>query len=93
MPLCVADGVCRHTSRVAAGDDLYVKGVYNDGADGGLRLTKEFSSGGVFSVVGAVVVSERGLRSGSVREAFELTGDRMYNPSWGRQEGACAIRG
>ncbi len=69
------------------GDDLYVKGVYNDGVDGGLRLTKEFSSGGVFSVVGAVAVSERGLRSGSVREAFELTGDRMYNPSWGRQEG------
>jgi len=69
------------------GDDLYVKGVYNDGVDGGLRLTKEFSSGGVLALVGAVTVSERGLRSGSVREAFELTGDRMYNPSWGRQEG------
>lgn len=69
------------------GDDLYVKGVYNDGIDGGVRLVKEFDSGGVLALVGAVSVSECGLRSGSVREVFELTGDRMYNPSWGRQEG------
>ncbi len=69
------------------GDDLYVKGVYNDGMDGGLRLTKEFDSGGVLAVVGTVSVAERGLRSGSVREVFELTGDKMYNPSWGSQEG------
>ena len=69
------------------GDDLYAKGVYNDAVDAGLRITKEFASGATLAVVAAATVSERGLRTGSTREAFELTGDRMYNPSWGRQQG------
>lgn len=69
------------------GDDLYVDGVYTSAADVGLRLTKELESGGSFAVVAAATLSERGLRSGSTEEAFTLTGDRLYNPAWGRQDG------
>lgn len=69
------------------GSDLYVDGVYTTAADMGLRLTKELGSGGTFAVVAAATLSERGLRSGSTEEAFSLTGDRLYNPAWGRQDG------
>ena len=77
------------------GDDLYVDGVYTSAADVGLRLTKELESGGTWAVVAAATVSERGLRSGSTEEAFTLTGNRLYNPAWGVQQGrrARAARG
>ena len=69
------------------GDDLYVDVVYTSAADVGLRLTKELESGGTWAVVAAATVSERGLRSGSTEEAFTLTGNRLYNPAWGVQQG------
>lgn len=68
------------------GADLYVGGVYQNTIDAGLRLTKEFSHGS-FSLIALATVGERGLRSGSTDEAFTLTGDRLYNPSWGYQAG------
>ncbi len=70
------------------GDDLYVKGVYNNSLDAALRLTKSYDSGAAFSVIALANVGERGLRSGSTEEAFTLTGDRLYNPSWGHQAGS-----
>lgn len=67
------------------GDDLYVKGVYNNSVDVGLRLRRDFDSGGSLSFVALSTIGRRGLRSGSTEEAFTLTGDRLYNPTWGRQ--------
>lgn len=69
------------------GDDLYVGGVYNNSVDCGLRLGKEFASGGNLSLLVMARLGERGLRSGSVEEVFTLTGDNLYNPNWGRQNG------
>ncbi len=69
------------------GNDLYVKGVYNNSIDAALRLTKSYDSGAALSFVALYNVGERGLRSGSTDEAFTLTGDKLYNPSWGRQAG------
>ena len=69
------------------GNDLYVKGVYNNTIDVGLRLSKDFSYGATLSLVVLSSVGERGLRSGSTQESFTLTGDRLYNPTWGRQDG------
>ena len=69
------------------GNDLYVKGVYNNSVDVGLRLKRDFDSGGSLSFVALSTVGRRGLRSGSTQEAFTLTGDRLYNPTWGRQDG------
>ncbi len=67
------------------GDDLYVKGVYRNSVDAALRLSKSYDSGATVSLVALANVGERGLRSGSTEEAFTLTGDKLYNPSWGRQ--------
>ena len=69
------------------GDDLYVNGVYNNSIDAAVRLSKSFESGAMFSLLALSNVGERGLRSGSTEEAFTLTGNKLYNPSWGRQAG------
>lgn len=69
------------------GNDLYVDGVYNNAVDVGLRLTKEFSAEATLSLVALSTAGERGLRSGSTQEAFTLTGDNLYNPTWGLQSG------
>ena len=77
------------TFHVAArgGDDLYVKGVYNNSVDAGLRIAKTFESGAAFSLVALATVGDKGLRSGSTDEAFTLVGDNLYNPAWGYQAG------
>ncbi len=72
---------------VKGGDDLYVKGVYNDVLDLALRVSKEFDSGGKLSVVALSALSQRGLRNGTTQEAFRLRGDKLYNPTWGYQVG------
>ncbi|MBR5138182.1 MAG: TonB-dependent receptor [Alistipes sp.] len=69
------------------GEDLYVKGVYNNSIDAAVRLSKSFDTGAMFSLLALSNVGERGLRSGSTEEAFTLTGDKLYNPSWGHQAG------
>lgn len=69
------------------GDDLYVKGVYNNSIDAAMRMSKSFDSGAMLSLLALSNVGERGLRLGSTEEAFTLMGDKLYNPSWGRQEG------
>ena len=75
------------SAALKGGDDLYVKGVYNNAIDVALRVTKNFNSGAMLSFVALESDGERGLRSGSTEEAFTLTGDKLYNPSWGRQQG------
>ena len=69
------------------GNDLYVDGVYRDIADAGIRLTKDFASEATLSILCAITAGERGLRSGSTEEAFSLTGNNLYNPLWGDQQG------
>lgn len=69
------------------GDDLYIDGVYQNSIDAALRFSHESSSGGQFSVVAMLQSGERGLRYGSTDEAFILTRNRLYNPSWGYQAG------
>ena len=73
-----------HTT-LKGGDDLYVKGVYNNALDLALRLSKHYESGASLSLVVLSTLSDRGLRSGTTEEAFRLTGNKLYNPTWGRQ--------
>lgn len=65
------------------GDDLYVKGVYDNSLDVGIRLTKDYESGASFSFVALSRAGDKGLRRGSTQEAFSLVGDNLYNPTWG----------
>ena len=69
------------------GDDLYIDGVGQNSVDAALRLSHKSSSGNTLSVVAMLQSGERGLRYGSTDEAFTLTRNRLYNPSWGYQAG------
>ena len=69
------------------GDDLYIDGVGQNSVDAALRLSHKSSSGNTLSVVAMLQSGERGMRYGSTDEAFTLTRNRLYNPSWGYQAG------
>ena len=77
------------SSHVAArmGRDAYVDGVFTERADIALRAAKYTPGGDMWSLAVMAPLSVRGLRSASTREAFALTGDNLYNPSWGMQSG------
>lgn len=79
-------GFSLHSS-VRGGDDLYVDGVYQHSADVALHLSHTSSSDSRFSIVALSTIGERGLRYGSTDEAFTLTRNNLYNPSWGFQAG------
>lgn len=68
------------------GRDLYVEGVFTNALTAGFRLSKHFGCGDL-SLLAAVPLSARGGRLSAVEEAFTLTGDRLYNPAWGFQNG------
>lgn len=77
------------SSYVAArmGRDAYIDGVFSERADIALRAAKYSRDGGMWSLAVMAPLSVRGLRSASTEEAFALTGDNLYNPSWGMQSG------
>jgi len=68
------------------GRDARITGVFTRRLEAAAALNKNWMSGRL-SVVVLAAPSERGLRSASSAEAFELTGDNLYNPSWGMQHG------
>ena len=65
------------------GRDLYAGGVFTNAADAGIRIFKHWNYKSRLTVAAMFSPSERGLRRPSVEEAFVLTGDNLYNPSWG----------
>lgn len=69
------------------GRDLHVRGVFTNALTASLRATKRLGEGHRLSLAAILPPSMRGLRSGSTEEAFTLTGDRLYNPAWGYQDG------
>lgn len=69
------------------GRDLHVAGVFTNALTAGFRLSRRWDSGDELSFVCIVPVSTRGTRLSSSEEAFRLTGDRLYNPAWGYQQG------
>ena len=76
----------RYFARVAFGDDIYVKGVYGDIAD--LAFATSYNDRrSTLHIVALLPYSKRGLYRASVEEAYQLLGDRQYNPLWGMQGG------
>ena len=70
-----------------SGRDMHVEGVFTNAVTAGLRLARRFGEGHELSVLCIVPPSVRGTRHSSSEEAFTLTGDRLYNPAWGWQDG------
>lgn len=82
----------RHWEVVASvqartGRDLYVDGVFTQALTAAVAATGHFGEGHRLTLLAVVPPSMRGLRSASTEEAFALTGDNLYNPSWGFQNG------
>lgn len=69
------------------GRDLRIEGVFTHALNAAFRIEKRFGSAHRAALLVAVPPSMRGLRSASTDEAFALTGDRLYNPAWGYQDG------
>ena len=82
------DGWCISAALDArSGRDMHVEGVFTNAVTAGLRLARRFGEGHELSVLCIVPPSVRGTRLSSSEEAFTLTGDRLYNPAWGWQDG------
>jgi len=69
------------------GRDALVEGVYTRQATAALRVGRRTGEDECWTALLVIPVSERGLRSSSVEEAFVLRGSGYYNPAWGRQAG------
>lgn len=69
------------------GRDRRIEGVFTDAATAAVRVAKAWREGAELSLTAVLPLSVRGLRLSSVEEAFVLTGDRLYNPAWGWQDG------
>lgn len=69
------------------GRDLHIDGVYTNSLDVGMSVVKRWDNNHKLALTALFAPSERGLRSSSTQEAFTLTGNNYYNPSWGLQAG------
>ncbi|WP_295937629.1 TonB-dependent receptor [uncultured Alistipes sp.] len=69
------------------GRDMHVDGVFTNALTVSLRAAKRFGEGHDISLLIVIPPSVRGTRVSSTEEAFRLTGDNLYNPAWGFQDG------
>ncbi len=69
------------------GRDMHVEGVFTNALSLNAVATKRIDSLHTVSMALLFEPSERGTRRASVEEAFSLTGNRLYNPAWGMQNG------
>lgn len=72
---------------VRTGRDSQIKGVYSSECDLGIHASKRIDSLHRLSAAFMVAPSESGSRRASTAEAYRLTGNHLYNPSWGYQAG------
>ena len=72
---------------VRAGRDMYIEGVFTNALSVSCQMVKRFGDGHDLALLLVVPPGMRGLRSSSVKEAFTLLDDPLYNPAWGFQDG------
>ncbi len=65
------------------GNDAHIKGVFTDELTLHAAVTGTIDSLHRLSFALLASPARRGLRSSSVEQAFSLTGNPLYNPSWG----------
>lgn len=69
------------------GRDMHIKGVFTNAVESGVKLQKHWNYDHRLTITAMFSPSERGTRRASTAEAYRLTGDNLYNPSWGYQNG------
>ena len=72
---------------VRTGRDMHVEGVFTNALTAGFRISRRLGERGGLALTVVLPPSLRGVRASSSAEAFELTGDWLYNPVWGFQNG------
>ena len=75
------------TMSARAGNDIFVEGLSGYGVSINALATKEFDSRNLLSFALFIEPSMRSVRLPSTEEAFRLTGNNLYNPAWGYQNG------
>lgn len=75
-----------HRVRARLGNDIYVKGVRTNAVDISLYGARSWRNN-TLHLIALVPYSVRGTRKASTAECFELTNNRLYNPSWGIYRG------
>lgn len=75
------------TADARTGRDLHVEGVFTNSLTVAFRAAKHFGEKHHLALMAVAPLSVRGTRLSSTDEAFTLTGDRLYNPAWGFQNG------
>lgn len=69
------------------GMDAFIDGVFSDISMASVAVEKCFAGGESLSAIVIAAYQARGLKGWTEREAYELTGDNMYNPYWGYYDG------
>ena len=69
------------------GRDLHVEGLFSNSLDFSATAAKRWSDKHTLSIAIFARPSMRSSRLASTEEAFRLTGNNLYNPAWGYQNG------
>lgn len=73
-------------ARVRTGRDLYVEGVFTNAVD--IAVGASYNGrNDKLDIAISLPWSQRGLRQASTEEAYTLTHNKLYNPTWGMQNG------
>ncbi len=72
---------------VKGGRDRFVDGVFSEGYHAAFDLEYTMASGDRLSFFALAAPSMHSTRTWAMQETFDLTGDNLYNPSWGWQDG------
>lgn len=69
------------------GNDSHAKGVYTNAINMALTARGQLDSLSNISFIFLFSPTERGMRKASYAQTFSLTGNNLYNPSWGYRNG------
>ena len=69
------------------GRDLHIEGLFGNSLEFNAIAAKNWSNGHTLSMAIFARPSMRSTRLASTKEAFRLTGNNLYNPTWGYQNG------
>ena len=71
----------------STGRDLHIEGLFGNSLEINAVASKRLNDKHLFSLALFAKPSMRSTRLASTKEAFRLTGNRLYNPAWGFQNG------
>ena len=71
----------------STGRDLHIEGLFGNALEVNVAAIKQLKNRGLFSAALFAKPSMRSTRLASNTEAFQLTGNKLYNPAWGYQNG------